>query len=100
MVIPVHDVNPVGRTPWVTYLLIAANIVVFLLTPASATTVTGAAGLAQTCQQEAFYDRYAAIPTELVHNQPLALVPDGRIGIGRAAYSEDRVSTRTQCCRR
>lgn len=82
MVIPVHDVNPVGRTPWVTYLLIAANIIVFLLTPASATTVTGAAGLAQTCQQEAFYDRYAAIPTELVHNQPLALVPDGRIGIG------------------
>ncbi|HZE01449.1 MAG TPA: rhomboid family intramembrane serine protease, partial [Pseudonocardiaceae bacterium] len=82
MVIPVHDVNPVRRTPWVTYLLIAANIVVFLLTPASVTTVTGAASLAQTCQQEAFYDRHAAIPTELVHNQPLALVPDGRIGIG------------------
>jgi len=82
MVIPVHDVNPVGRTPWVTYLLIAANIVVFLLTPASATEVTGAASLAQTCQQEAFYDRYAAIPTELVHNQPLALVPDGQVAIG------------------
>jgi membrane associated rhomboid family serine protease len=82
MVIPVHDVNPVRSTPWVTYLLIAANIVVFLLTPASVTTVTGAASLAQTCQQEAFYDRYAAIPTELVHNQPLALVPDGQIAIG------------------
>jgi membrane associated rhomboid family serine protease len=82
MVIPVHDVNPVGRTPWVTYLLIAANIVVFLLTPASATEVTGAASLAQTCQQEAFYDRYAAIPSELVHNQPLALVPDGEVVIG------------------
>ncbi len=82
MVIPVHDVNPVRRTPWVTYLLIAANIGVFLLTPASATTVTGAANFAQTCQQEAFYDRYAAIPTELVHNQPLALVPDGQVVIG------------------
>jgi membrane associated rhomboid family serine protease len=82
VVIPIHDVNPVRRTPWVTYLLIAANIVVFLLTPVSATAVTGADSLAQTCQQEAFYDRFAAIPIELVHNRPLALVPDGLIGIG------------------
>jgi membrane associated rhomboid family serine protease len=82
MVIPVRDVNPVRRTPWVTYALIVANIVVFLLTPTSATDVTGATSLAQTCQQQAFYDRFAAIPTELVHNRPLALVPDGRIGVG------------------
>jgi membrane associated rhomboid family serine protease len=80
MVIPVRDVNPVYQTPWVTYALIAANIVVFLLTPTSAIAVTGAASLAQTCQQQAFYDRFAAIPIELVHNQPLALVPDGGIG--------------------
>ncbi|MDQ2788594.1 MAG: rhomboid family intramembrane serine protease [Pseudonocardiales bacterium] len=82
MVIPIRDVNPVHRTPWVTYALIAANIAIFLLTPASAITVTGAASLAQTCQQQAFYDRYAAIPIEVVHNQPLALVPDGRTGVG------------------
>jgi rhomboid family protein len=82
MVIPVRDVNPVHQTPWVTYALITANIVVFLLTPALATSVTGAASLAQICQQQAFYDRYAAIPVELVHNRPLALVPDGRIGVG------------------
>jgi len=69
------------RTPWVTYALIAANIVVFLLTPASVITVTGATSLAQTCQQQAFFDRYAAIPIEVVHNRPLALVPDGRIGV-------------------
>ena len=79
MVIPVHDVNPIRHTPLITYALIAANVLVFLLTPASATTVTGAAGLAQTCRQQAFYDRYAAIPVELVHNQPLQVVPDGRI---------------------
>jgi membrane associated rhomboid family serine protease len=82
MVIPVRDVNPVHQTPWVTYVLVMANIVVFLLTPSSATAVTGAASLAQICQQQAFYDRYAAIPVELVHNRPLALVPDGRIGVG------------------
>ncbi|MGH3671818.1 MAG: rhomboid family intramembrane serine protease [Pseudonocardiaceae bacterium] len=81
MVIPVRDVNPVSRTPWVTYALIAANFIVFLLTPVSTTSVTGAASLAQTCQQQAFYDRYAAIPAELAHNRPLAVVPDGRIGV-------------------
>jgi membrane associated rhomboid family serine protease len=81
MVIPIHDVNPVRHTPWVTYALIAANVVVFLLTPTSATAVTGAASLAQICGQQAFYERYAAIPVELVHNQQLALVPDGRIGL-------------------
>jgi membrane associated rhomboid family serine protease len=79
MVIPVHDVNPVRRTPLVTYALIAANIIVFLLTPASTTTVTGSASVAQTCRQEAFYDHYAAIPRELVHNRPLAAVPDGKV---------------------
>jgi membrane associated rhomboid family serine protease len=81
MVIPVRDVNPVSRTPWVTYALIAANFVVFLLTPISPTSVTGAASLAQICQQQAFYDRYAAIPVELVNNRPLAAVPDGQIGV-------------------
>jgi len=82
MVIPVHDVNPVRRTPLVTYALIAANILVFLLTPTAPSSVTGSAGLAQICHQQAFYDRYAAIPVELVHNRPLALVPDGRVGRG------------------
>ena len=81
MVIPVRDVNPVQRTPWVTYTLIAVNFVVFLLTPASIT-VTGADSLAQTCQQEAFFDQYAAIPAELVHNQQLPVVADGEVGGG------------------
>ncbi|MGH3764218.1 MAG: rhomboid family intramembrane serine protease [Pseudonocardiaceae bacterium] len=80
MVIPVRDVNPVQRTPWVTYTLIMANILVFLLTPAAATTVTGTAGLEQTCHQQAFFDRYAAIPVELVRNRPLEVVADGQVG--------------------
>ena len=34
MVIPVHDINPLRSTPWVTYALIAVNVVVLvLLTP-------------------------------------------------------------------
>ena len=80
VVIPVHDVNPVRRTPWVTYALIAFNIVVFLLTPASRTVAT--ASLGQVCQQEAFFDRYAAIPRELVHDTQLPVVATGQVGTG------------------
>ncbi|MDT4932750.1 MAG: hypothetical protein QOK11_642 [Pseudonocardiales bacterium] len=82
MVIPVHDINPVRRTPWVTYALIAANLIVFLLTPGTASAFTGTGGLAQTCRQQAFYDHYAAIPKELTHNDALDAVPDGRVGVG------------------
>ncbi len=64
MVIPVHDVNPLRRTPWVTYALIAVNVVVFLLTPG--TLPAGASQAATVCQQEAFYEHYGAIPHELI----------------------------------
>jgi membrane associated rhomboid family serine protease len=82
VVIPIHDINPLRRTPWVTYAPIAINVVVLLLTPASLTTVTSAPGQAALCRQAAFYDRYGAIPRELVSDRPLRLVPTGGIGIG------------------
>lgn len=80
MVIPVHDVNPLRRTPWVTYLLVAANVIVLLLTPGSHTAVTGTAGTAQLCGQQAFYERYAAIPRELATNHQLGQVATGKPG--------------------
>jgi membrane associated rhomboid family serine protease len=80
VVIPVHDVNPVRKTPWVTYALIAANVIIFLLTPASRTVAS--ASLEQVCQQEAFYDKYAAIPVELVHDTQLPRVASGAVGVG------------------
>ena len=82
MVIPIHDLNPLRRTPWVTYTLIAINVVALLLTPASPTTVAGSPGPAALCQQAAFYEHYAAIPRELVRDQPLRLVPTGRVAVG------------------
>lgn len=82
MVIPVHDVNPVRRAPWVTWALIAANIVVFLLTPTAPATATGGSSLAQQCRLQAFYARWAAIPKELVHNRQLPLAPTGQTGVG------------------
>ncbi|MBK3646826.1 rhomboid family intramembrane serine protease [Streptomyces sp. MBT33] len=80
MVIPVHDVNPVRRTPWVTYALIAANVLVFLSTPGIAGSVAGGSDLSQTCHLQAFLDHYAAVPRELIHHQMQRLVPTGDIG--------------------
>jgi membrane associated rhomboid family serine protease len=82
VVIPVHDLNPLRRTPWVTYALVAVNVVVLLLTPGSTGTVAGQPGPALLCRQAAFYDRYAAIPHELVTDQPLRLVPTGQTAVG------------------
>jgi membrane associated rhomboid family serine protease len=80
VVIPVHDVNPLRRTPWVTYLLVAANVIVLLLTPGSQAAVTGTVGTAQMCGQQAFYDRYAAIPRELITDRQLGQVATGQPG--------------------
>lgn len=55
MVIPVGDVNPTRRIPFVTVLLIAANIAAFvLLQPRGG------------CAEASFLFRWAAIPTELL----------------------------------
>ncbi|GAA1425053.1 rhomboid family intramembrane serine protease [Streptomyces thermospinosisporus] len=83
MVIPVHDVNPARRTPWVTYALIAANFIVFLvLTPGVAGSLTGESSLAQLCDLQAFLERYAVVPQELIHHQRPRLVPTGDVGVG------------------
>jgi membrane associated rhomboid family serine protease len=78
VVIPVHDINPLRRTPWVTYGLVAINVVVLLLTPAAISTVTSQPGAVALCKQAAFFDRYAAIPKELTTDRQLPLVPSGQ----------------------
>ena len=82
MVIPVHDVNPARRTPYVTYALIAANFLVFLRTPGIAGSVTGESGLSQLCHLQAFLDHYAAVPQELIHHRLPRLVPTGQVVTG------------------
>src|SRR5215469_15797208 len=78
VVIPVHDVNPVRRTPWVTYALVAINVAILLFTPVALGTVAARPGPAALCRQAAFYDRYAAIPRELTTDRQLPLVPTGQ----------------------
>ncbi|GHA57625.1 hypothetical protein GCM10010372_66930 [Streptomyces tauricus] len=85
MVIPVHDVNPARRTPYVTYALIIANFVVFLATPGVASSLTGGSGpsqLAQLCHLQAFLDHWAVVPRELIHGQLPATVPTGDVAVG------------------
>lgn len=79
MVLPVHDVNPTRRTPVVTYVLLLANIVVFLLSPV-ALTVAGTGGAQSQCETLAFFDQYAAKPVEIVENDPPDLVTTDRVG--------------------
>ena len=79
MVLPVHDVNPVRRTPVVTYLLVAVNVVAFLLSPI-ALTLTGSGGPQAQCTQLAFLDQYAAKPVELIGNTPETSVATGEVG--------------------
>jgi len=79
MVIPVHDLNPLRRTPWVTYALVAINLVVLLLTPGM---LPGSLGPAATvCRQQAFDYQYGAVPRELVKDRPLREVVTGQVAL-------------------
>jgi membrane associated rhomboid family serine protease len=81
VVIPIHDLNPLRRRPIVTWLLIAANVAIFVfLTPA----VSSIAGVrtgpaANACQQQQFFEKWGAIPKELLTNAQLPAAHDGRV---------------------
>jgi membrane associated rhomboid family serine protease len=83
MVLPIHDDNPTRRTPWVNYLLIALNVVVFLMEPISRIAVDGDPPVAQLCRQEAFFRRYAAIPRELTSGEQLPVTAGRPVGRNR-----------------
>ncbi len=70
-----------------TYALIVANIVVFVaLTPGVVGSLTGGGGsLADLCHLQAFLERWAVVPRELIHHQMPSLVPTGATGVGPGA---------------
>jgi membrane associated rhomboid family serine protease len=70
VVIPIHDRNPVRRTAYVTYALIALNFLVFLVGPSAS--VIGNPAPAQACAQQRFFIEHGAVPYELMHDQQLA----------------------------
>jgi membrane associated rhomboid family serine protease len=79
VVLPVHDVNPTRRTPVVTYLLIAVNVVAFLFSPVSRH-VVGESPLVTQCKQIQFFDKYAAEPKELLSNHQQPTGATGKVG--------------------
>lgn len=72
MALPLYDNQPTRRAPVVTYLLIAVNVIVFLLSPMAGAVWTQDTQ-ARKCEQTAFSFRYGAVPKELISNaqQPL-----------------------------
>jgi membrane associated rhomboid family serine protease len=66
VVLPVHDVNPTRRTPWVTRLLLVVNVVAFVLSPLALAPLLGEGSAAAVCDQVAFLDQYAAKPAEVI----------------------------------
>jgi membrane associated rhomboid family serine protease len=81
VVIPLRDDNPVRRVPVVTYLLIALNVAFFLTEPIAFGNVGGdVAQVAQACRQERYFERWGAIPRELVRNDQLDRTVVGAAG--------------------
>ena len=80
MVLPVHDVNPTRRAPWVTRLLILANVVAFVLSPVAVAPLLGEASPGAACSQLAFLDEYAAKPAEVIGNDPADSAATGEVG--------------------
>jgi membrane associated rhomboid family serine protease len=64
--------------PVVTYALIAANVVVFLLMPSAAHSLIGQTTAGQLCDLQAFFQRWGAVPHELIGDHLPALVPTGQ----------------------
>ena len=71
MVIPIYDENPTRRRPYVTWALIAVNVVVFLLSPIARGPVVGSPSTAELCRQQAYFLKWGAVPVELTHNRQL-----------------------------
>ncbi len=75
MVIPIGDRNPIRSTPWVTRLLLLANIGIFFL-------VQPLPFVAGVCAQAQFLLEWAAIPRELVRGFPLTAAEVAQLGGG------------------
>ncbi|XVQ13633.1 rhomboid family intramembrane serine protease [Spirillospora sp. CA-255316] len=73
MALPLYDSQPARRVPWVTYLLVAANVVVFLLTPMASFSTWYGEGRARECNAARFAFEHGAVPKELTtgRQQPL-----------------------------
>jgi len=82
VVLPVHDVNPTRRTPWVTRLLLVANVVVFVLSPLALAPLLGQGSAQSVCTQLAYLDQYAAVPSQVIGDDAPVEVATGAVAPG------------------
>lgn len=82
MALPLYDSQPARRVPWVTYLLVAVNVVVFLLSPMAQVSGWYGEGRVRECKTDQYSYRYGAVPEELTSGEQRAMPPDvaGRCG--------------------
>ncbi len=80
MVLPVHDVNPVHRTPIVTYVLLIVNIVVFVLSPLALSPLLGDASPSRQCAIVAYLDHWAAVPEQVIGGDAPESAATGQVG--------------------
>ncbi len=75
--IPLSDDYPVRRIPAITYLLIAANVAVYLLSPLSGIAAWYGTEVAErSCSMELYLLQWAAIPVELLSGEQLTGASD------------------------
>jgi membrane associated rhomboid family serine protease len=80
VVIPIHDENPTRVAPLVTLALIALNVGVFLLSPVVRSPLTHDPTGSAFCRQQAYYQRWGAVPAELTHAAQLPGTPGPAVG--------------------
>lgn len=78
MALPLYDSQLARRVPIVTYLLVAANVIVFLLTPMANFAASYGTGQARECRAVDYTLEYGAIPKELTTNRQQP--PPARVG--------------------
>jgi membrane associated rhomboid family serine protease len=67
--LPLYDNQPTRRAPLVTYLLIAANVVIFMLSPVASIGHRSEPDTQSKCEQATFLLKYGAVPKEMINNR-------------------------------
>ncbi|WP_344830137.1 rhomboid family intramembrane serine protease [Actinocorallia longicatena] len=85
---PLYDNQPTRRAPLVTYVLIALNFGIFLLTPMASLGHRDDGPHALACDRAVFIQEYGAIPRELTSNDALPVPADIAEECGEASYAK------------
>jgi membrane associated rhomboid family serine protease len=98
VVLPIHDINPLRRRPYVTWFLVAANVVVFIFFTPVVTSMLGVETAApqSACEQQRFFEQWGAVPVELLDNSQLPVATSDQTRVdeyGRTVCQSERPPT-------